>query len=163
MKAFWDSDLAYSFRHSPLAIVAGLVAALCVLGAVLSPWIAPHDPFDLAKLNLLDSLQPPVFLAEGVWDFPLGTDNQGRDILSAMMYGARISLLVGVSAVAFALLVGTFVGLLAGFTGGTLDAVLMRVADIQLTFPAILIALLVMASLARPCRRHCTSRCKSRC
>ncbi len=156
MKAFWDSDLAYSFRHSPLAIVAGLVAALCVLGAVLSPWIAPHDPFDLAKLNLLDSLQPPVFLAEGVWDFPLGTDNQGRDILSAMMYGARISLLVGVSAVAFALLVGTFVGLLAGFTGGTLDAVLMRVADIQLTFPAILIALLVdgIAGAALPKALH---------
>jgi len=139
----WDSDLAYSFRRSPFAVVSAAIALVCVLGAVLAPWIAPHDPFDLAGLSLLDSLRPPGFMAEGEWAWPLGTDNQGRDILSAIMYGARISLLVGVSAVAFAFVLGMAVGMVAGYAGGAVDAVLMRIADVQLTFPAILIALLV--------------------
>ena len=143
MNSFWDSDIFYSFRRSPMAVVSGLIALICVLGAALSPWIAPHNPFDLASLSLMDSLRPPVFQAEGEWMFPLGTDNQGRDILSAIMHGGRISLIVGVCAVIFAFLVGITVGLIAGYAGGTIGAVLMRVADIQLTFPAILIALLV--------------------
>jgi peptide/nickel transport system permease protein len=138
-----DSDLFYSFRRSPVAVLSGAVALLLVLGAVLAPMIAPHDPFDLASLNLMDSLLPPVFLDGGEWTFPLGTDNQGRDMLSGIMYGARISLTVGVSAVAFAVIVGTVLGLLAGYAGGAIDALLMRIADVQLTFPAILIALLV--------------------
>jgi peptide/nickel transport system permease protein len=139
----WDSDLAWSFRHAPLAMLAALVALTCVGGAFLAPWLAPHDPFDLAGLNLMDSLRPPAFAAEGAWRFPLGTDNQGRDVLSAIMYGARISLVVGGAAVAFAALLGVTIGLIAGYAGGALDAVLMRIADIQLTFPAILVALLV--------------------
>ena len=143
MNSFWDSDIFYSFRRSPMAVVSGLIALICVLGAALSPWIAPHNPFDLASLSLMDSLRPPVFQAEGEWMFPLGTDNQGRDILSAIMHGGRISLIVGVCAVIFAFLVGITVGLIAGYASGTIGAVLMRVADIQLTFPAILIALLV--------------------
>jgi len=143
MKRLWDSDLAFGFRHSPMAVAAALVALICVLGAVLSPWIAPHDPFDLATLNLMDSLRPPVFAAEGEWSWLLGTDNQGRDVLSAIMYGARISLFVGIAAVLFALLTGVLIGLIAGYVGGVVDAVLMRIADVQLTFPAILIALLV--------------------
>jgi len=143
MARLWDSDFLYSFRHTPVAVASAVLALICVLGAVLAPWLAPHDPFDLASLNLLDSFRPPVFMAEGEWLWPLGSDNQGRDVLSAIMYGARISLLVGFLAVFFALAVGVGIGLAAGYTGGKLDAVLMRVADIQLTFPAILIALLV--------------------
>jgi peptide/nickel transport system permease protein len=139
----YDSDLAYSFRHSPIALVSGLLAALCIGAAVLAPFIAPHDPFDLASLNLMDSFKPPAFMADGDFHYALGTDDQGRDLLSALMYGARISLLVGVSAVLFATVLGVAVGLVAGYAGGILDAVLMRIADVQLTFPAILIALLV--------------------
>ncbi len=148
MKRLWDSDLAYSFRHSPMAVVSGLVAMICVLGAMLSPWIAPHDPYDLAGLSLMDSLRPPAFSAEGDWTYPLGTDNQGRDMLSAIMHGGRISLVVGVCAVVFAFVTGTAIGLLAGYAGGAVGAVLMRIADIQLTFPAILIALLVDGVIA---------------
>lgn len=143
LSRMWDSDLAYSFRCSPMAVVSGVIALVCVVGAGLSPWIAPHDPFNLASLNLMDSLRPPVFQTEGEWAFPLGTDNQGRDMLSAIMHGGRISLIVGFCAVVFAFLVGTSVGLIAGYAGGVIGAVLMRIADIQLTFPAILIALLV--------------------
>ena len=138
-----DSDVAYSFRTSPIAIVSAIVALICILGAVFAPWIAPHDPFDLASLSLMDSLQPPMFMQDGSSAFPLGTDNQGRDMLSGIMYGARISLGVGLSSVLFAILVGIAVGLTAGYAGGFIDAALMRIADIQLTFPAILIALLV--------------------
>ena len=140
----FDSDVFYSFRRSPVAIVSAVVVLACVLGAVLAPLIAPQNPFDLAGLSLLDSFKPPVFTGSGAtWAYPLGTDDQGRDMLSAIMYGARISLEVGVSAVLFALVVGVVVGLAAGYLGGVADAVLMRVADIQLSFPGFLIALLV--------------------
>jgi peptide/nickel transport system permease protein len=138
-----DSDLWWSFRRSPVTMLSALVALVCILGAALAPWIAPHDPFDLATLNLSDAFKPPAWSAEGDALYPLGTDDQGRDMLSAIMYGARISLLVGVSAVVFSTVVGVAVGLLAGYLGGTADALLMRIADIQLTFPSILIALLV--------------------
>jgi peptide/nickel transport system permease protein len=138
-----DSDLWWSFRRSPVTMLSALVALVCILGAALAPWIAPHDPFDLAALNLSDAVKPPAWSAEGDALYPLGTDDQGRDMLSAIMYGARISLLVGVSAVVFSTVVGVAVGLLAGYLGGWADGLLMRIADIQLTFPSILIALLV--------------------
>jgi peptide/nickel transport system permease protein len=143
-----DSDVMYSFRTSPVAVVSALVAAICILGAAFSHWLAPHDPFDLASLNLMDSFKPPIFShAVGGVDpdrsFPLGTDDQGRDILSGIMYGARISLIVGASSIVFAALVGITIGLVAGYRGGLVDTLLMRVADVQLSFPAILIALLV--------------------
>ncbi len=140
---FFDSDFFYAYRRSPIAIVSSLIAAICLFGALLAPWIAPHNPFDLASLNLLDSFKPPAFMAEGERAYPLGTDDQGRDMLSGIMYGARISLEVGILSVALALVVGVSLGLLAGYLGGTVDAVLMRMADVQLTFPSILIALLV--------------------
>ena len=139
----WDSDFLYGFRRSPVAVIATLVVALCVGAAVLAPLIAPYDPFDLASLNLMDSLLPPAFLPDGTMAHLLGTDNQGRDLLSAMMYGARISLEVGLSAVLLATVVGVVAGLAAGYAGGVVDAALMRIADIQLTFPSILVALLV--------------------
>lgn len=138
-----DSDLWYSFSRSPVTVVSAVVALVCILGAVLAPWIAPHNPFDLASLNLMDAFNPPAWTEEGNASFLLGTDDQGRDVLSAIMYGARVSLIVGLSAVVFSTVVGVGVGLLAGYLGGTVDAVLMRVADIQLTFPSILVALLI--------------------
>jgi peptide/nickel transport system permease protein len=140
----WDSDLAYSFRHSPVAMVAALVALLIILAAVLAPWIAPYDPFNPATLNLMDGFTPPGIPNAFTGNtFVLGTDNQGRDILSAILYGARISLFVGFAAVVFAMILGISVGLLAAWRGGWVDSLLMRIADVQLSFPSILIALLI--------------------
>ncbi len=139
----FDSDFAYSFRKSPVAVVSAIVALILVVAAVFAPWLAPHDPMDVASLSLLDSFKPPVGIADADWSNLLGTDNQGRDVLSAIMYGMRISLLVGFLSVLFAIVVGITVGLLAGYAGGLTDTVLMRVADVQLTFPSILTALLV--------------------
>jgi peptide/nickel transport system permease protein len=143
-----DSDVFYSFRTSPVAVVSAAVAAICIFGAAFSHLIAPHNPFDLASLSLMDSFKPPIFSGPvgGVdpdWSYPLGTDDQGRDVLSGIMYGAQISLIVGACAIVFAAVVGISVGLLAGYQGGIVDTLLMRIADIQLSFPAILIALLV--------------------
>jgi peptide/nickel transport system permease protein len=140
---FLDGDLFYSFRSSPVAVISAILAAVCIIGAAFCGVLAPHDPFDLASLNLMDSLQPPAFLHGGTATYLLGTDDQGRDVLSAIMYGARISLIVGLSSIVFALVVGVGAGLVAGYAGGVLDAVLMRLADVQLTFPAFLVALLI--------------------
>jgi peptide/nickel transport system permease protein len=140
---FWDSDVAYSFRRSPVAMVSAFILVVLLVGAMFSHWIAPYNPFDLASLNLIDSLQPPSFMAEGTRAHLLGTDDQGRDVLSGIMYGMQISVVVGVLSVLFAVAVGVAVGLLAGYAGGAVDSLLMRVADVQLSFPAILIALLV--------------------
>jgi peptide/nickel transport system permease protein len=139
----WDSDLAYGFRHSPIAVVSAAILLILLVAAVFAPILAPHNPMDVASLSLLDSFKPPLGLPDADWSNPLGTDNQGRDILSAIMYGMRISLLVGASSVLFAIVVGIAIGLLAGYAGGAVDTLLMRIADIQLTFPSILTALLV--------------------
>jgi peptide/nickel transport system permease protein len=139
----WDGDVAWSFRHSPVAIASLLVFLICVIAALCAPWLAPHNPFDLRTLNLGDSLSPPSWVAGGKPAFLLGTDDQGRDVLSAIMFGARVSLLVGIASVAFALVLGVSLGLVAGYVGGKIDAFIMRVADVQLSFPAILIALLI--------------------
>lgn len=140
---FRDSDLWWSFTRSPVTILSAIVALICVGGALLAPIIAPHNPFDLASLNLGDAFKPPAWDEMGEATYPLGTDDQGRDVLSAILYGARISLLVGFCATAFATIFGVSLGLLAGYAGGALDSLLMRIADIQLTFPSILVALLV--------------------
>ena len=123
--------------------MSAVIVVFCLAVALLAPLVAPYNPFDLASLNLMDSMIPPAFLPDGSAAHLLGTDNQGRDLVSAMIYGGRISLVIGLSAVVFATVVGVVVGLAAGYAGGAVDAVLMRIADIQLTFPAILIALLV--------------------
>ena len=140
---WWDADLAWSFRHSPVAVVSAVTLALCLAAALFAPWIAPHNPFDLATLNLTDALTPPRGMAGANPDYLLGTDDQGRDVLSAIMFGTRISLLVGVAAVALAVAMGVSLGLVSGYSGGRLDAFIMRAADVQLSFPAILIALLI--------------------
>ncbi|MGI4797907.1 MAG: ABC transporter permease [Janthinobacterium lividum] len=139
----WDSDVLYSFRRTPIAVISAVILLALLIGAVLCRWVAPFDPYDLASLNLMDSFQPPAFLADGTAQHLLGTDDQGRDLLSAILYGARLSFVVGFSAVLFAVVVGVSVGLLAGYAGGAVDAALMRLADVQLSFPAILIALLI--------------------
>lgn len=140
---FWDSDVAYSFRNSPVAMVAGAVAALCIFCAAFAGWVAPHNPFDLATLELADARLPPAWEADGRAKYPLGTDDQGRDILSALMYGARISLVVGFVSVLLSMAIGITLGLLSGFRGGALDALLMRFCDVTASFPAILVALLI--------------------
>jgi peptide/nickel transport system permease protein len=140
---FVDSDLWYSFRRSPTAIGAAAIALLCVVCAVFAQWIAPHNPFDLATLDLIDARLPPAWIDGGSAKYLLGTDDQGRDILSALMYGSRISLLVGLASVALSVLIGVGLGLLAGFAGGAIDGFIMRVCDVMLSFPSILVALLI--------------------
>jgi peptide/nickel transport system permease protein len=139
----WNSDFLYSFRRSPAAVGSAVIALILVAAAAFAPWIAPHDPMDVASLSLLDSFKPPIGFSDADWSNPLGTDNQGRDVLSAIMFGLRISLMVGILSVLFAILIGIAFGLLAGYVGGVIDTVLMRLADVQLTFPSILTALLV--------------------
>ncbi|MBV9428434.1 MAG: ABC transporter permease [Bradyrhizobiaceae bacterium] len=143
LAAFFDHDIVYSLLHSRVTLVAAAVTVTIVLAAVFAPWIAPHDPFDLRQLSLLDSHLPPAWAADGDRRFLLGTDDQGRDVLSAILYGTRISLSVGLLSVALAAVVGIALGLVAGYAGGALDSIIMRAADVQLTFPAILIALLI--------------------
>ncbi len=140
---WWDSDIGYSLRTSPTAVVAALIALVCGLSALLAPWVAPHNPFDLASLDLGSARLPPAWYPEGRGTYPLGTDDQGRDILSALIYGARISLFVGLASVALSVLLGVTLGLVAGYVGGWVDALLMRLCDVMLSFPAILIALLI--------------------
>ena len=140
---WWNSDLAYSFRHAPVAVVSAIALVVMLGGALLAPWVAPHNPFDLATLNLLDALTPPHGVPGAKPEYLLGTDDQGRDLLSAIMFGTRISLLVGLAAVALAVAIGVSLGLISGYAGGRLDAFIMRAADVQLSFPAILIALLI--------------------
>jgi peptide/nickel transport system permease protein len=124
-------------------MVAAVLAVVCVFGAVFAPWVAPHNPFDLATLELSNARLPPAWQAGGNPSFVFGTDDQGRDILSALIYGTRISLAVGLASVLLSVVVGVGLGLLAGFVGGWVDALLMRLCDVMLSFPAILVALLI--------------------
>ena len=139
----WHSDVGYSFRTSPMAIGAALVALICIFCSVFAGLVAPHNPFDLVTLELSDARLPPAWSAEGTTKYLLGTDDQGRDILSALMYGARISLAVGFASVVLSVFIGVALGLLAGFYGGWIDSALMRLCDVMLSFPAILVALLI--------------------
>jgi len=145
---WWDSDVGYSFRHSPTAMVAALIALLCIVCGLFAHWVAPHNPLDLTTLDLMDARLPPAWMEGGTGKYLLGTDEQGRDILSALFYGARISLIVGGISVVISVIVGVALGLLAGFVGGWVDAFLMRLCDVMLSFPAILIALMI-AGVAR--------------
>jgi len=156
LRKTWDHDLAWSFRRSPVTIVAALLTLACVGGALFAPWLAPQDPFDLAALDLNDAFIPPLWSEGGKAAYPLGTDNQGRDVLSTILHGTRLSLAVGLASVFFSLILGVSLGLVAGYFGGRIDAVVMRVADVQLSFPAILIALLIdgVARVALPSDRH---------
>ncbi|MGA0570250.1 ABC transporter permease [Variovorax sp. VNK109] len=138
-----DSDVFYSFRTSPVAVTAAVLAFICIFCSIFAGWVAPHNPFDLTTLELSDARLPPAWEKDGTTKYLLGTDDQGRDILSALIYGARISLVVGVVSVVLSVIIGVAFGLLAGFIGGTIDTVLMRLCDVMLSFPPILVALLI--------------------
>jgi peptide/nickel transport system permease protein len=159
IRRFLDGDVFFSFKRSPLVIAAFVVSVGCIVAAAGAGFLAPHNPFDLATLNLLDAFTPPAWTERGNPTYLLGTDDQGRDVLSAIMYGSRVSLLVGLAAVSLAMVVGVSLGLLAGYAGGKVDAFIMRVADVQLSFPSILIALLIdgVARAALPKEVHDTA------
>ena len=142
-RKFFDSDLWWSFKGDPGTVAAAAILLVFGGSTLFAPAIAVHNPFDAAAIDLMDSLLPPLGYAEADSRFILGTDDQGRDMLATILYGARISLFVGFSSVAFAMALGILLGLVSGFVGGRVDAVIMRIADIQLAFPPILIALLV--------------------
>ncbi len=156
IRRFFDSDLWYSFTRSKVTVLAALVTLAFILAAIFAPLIAPHDPFDPASLDLMDAFTPPAWYPEGTTEFLLGTDDQGRDLLSTILYGSRISLFVGFASMLFAMVVGVSLGLISGYIGGPIDAVLMRIADVQISFPAILIAMLVdgVARGILPTQRH---------
>ena len=141
---FRQSDFFWKFKHSPVAVVSFAVTVILVVSAVLAPLIAPYNPFDPASLNLMNGFTPPgeanAFTGDEFW---LGTDDQGRDVFSTILYGMRISLFVGFSAVLFAMILGVALGLIAGYIGGWTETIIMRIADIQLTFPSILVAMLI--------------------
>ena len=140
---FFDGDVWHSFRSSPMAMGAAAVALVCAFGAIFAGVIAPHNPFDLATLELSDSMLPPAWMEGGQAKYLLGTDEQGRDVLSALLYGARISLFIGGASVLVSMLIGVSLGLLSGYAGGRIDGFIMRICDVMLSFPSILIALLI--------------------
>jgi peptide/nickel transport system permease protein len=141
-------DFLADFAKSRGAVVGAIVLFAFVLVAIVAPWVVPQNPYDLAGLDILDAQLPPGSAAgDGSMHYLLGTDGQGRDMLSAIVFGLRISVFVGVVSTAFAAVIGVALGLVAGYAGGKLDALIMRVADIQLSFPSILIALILLAFL----------------
>ena len=142
-RRFWDSDLAYSFRRSKVAVAAGVITFVYLFAALFAPLIAPHDPYDMASIRILDAFLPPAWVEGGDSRFLLGTDNVGRGVLSTIIHGSRISLGVGLASVILAATLGVTLGLISGFVGGRVDAVIMRIAEVQLSFPDILIALLI--------------------
>src|SRR4051812_26848225 len=143
VRAFFASDILYSFRRSPVTVAAAIVTFAIVAAALLAPVLSAQNPYDLSQLSILDSHTPPAWQNEGDARFLLGTDDQGRDVFSTILYGSRQSIAIGVGATLFAAILGIALGLIAGYAGGTVDAIIMRAADIQATFPAILIAMLV--------------------
>ena len=138
-----DSDIFHSFIHSPVTVISAVVTLVFFIGAAFAPWLAPFDSFDPGALDLMDAFTPPAWAEGGVPQFFLGTDDQGRDILSTIMYGSRVSLTVGFVAVSFSIVLGVGSGLLAGYLGGWVETIVMRLADVQLTIPAILVALMI--------------------
>lgn len=155
-RASIENELFYLFLHNPVAIVATAIAVLMICAAALASVVAPTNPYDLTSFDLLDSLLPPSVVEGGDERFIIGTDDQGRDLLSAILYGMRLSLLVGLLSIGFASILGVTVGLMAGYLGGRFDAIVMRIADVQLSLPAILTALLIdgIARGILPQQRH---------
>ena len=142
---FKNSYLLHSFKRDPIAIISFGVLAVLVVISILAPVIAPHNTYDTATIDIMDAEIPPIWMEGGDERFILGTDIQGRDLLSTMIYGLRVSLLIGVGAVIFQASVGILVGLLSGYLGGKLDAFLMRIADIQFSIPYLIVAIFTSA------------------
>ena len=140
---FKDSDIVWSFLSSPGAMIAAAITVVCILAAFAAPLIAPFDPFDPSQISLWDGKLPPAWVEGSQPQYLLGTDNQGRDMLSTILYGGRLSIIVGLAAVALGMVLGVMLGVISGYIGGTTDAVIMRIADVQLTIPGILLAILI--------------------
>lgn len=140
---FKDNDIVWSFFHSPGAVVAAAVTLLMILACVFAPILAPFDPFDPAQISLWDGKLPPSWIEGGQPQYLLGTDNQGRDMLSTILYGGRLSIIVGLAAVCLGMVLGVALGVISGYVGGMTDAIIMRIADVQLTIPGILLAILI--------------------
>ncbi|MFG6596114.1 ABC transporter permease [Sulfitobacter sp. 1A13368] len=147
MTAFFQSEFFYNYRRSSSAMIGSALMAFFALAVLVGPFLVAQDPYDIAALNLMDSYKPPFWLEGGDPQFWLGTDGQGRDVWASILYGARISLFIGLVAMVASCFIGTLLGLIAGFYGGIVDSVIMRIADIQLSFPSILIALFLMSAV----------------
>jgi peptide/nickel transport system permease protein len=143
MQRFFASDMFYSFRRSPTVVVAFFITFICLVAAALGPWIVPHNTYEMVSLNLSDAFLPPAWIEGGKFTYVLGTDDQGRDIFSTIILGARVSLIVGFASVFLSMVLGIALGLVAGYVGGFTDTMIMRIADVKLSFPAILIVLLI--------------------
>lgn len=156
LQTFLDSDLYHGFKESPSAIISLFLLILFVLMALFAPWIAPYNTLDMAVVDLMNGDLPPMWLPDGDPNFIIGTDDQGRDLLSAIMYGTRLSFTVAIWAVLISLVFGVLLGLMAGYYGGWVDALIMRIVDIQLSLPAILLALLIsgIAIVTVPPEQH---------
>lgn len=146
LKRALTSELAHNWRRNASAIAGTLIIAMFAFMVAFGPWLVAQDPYDVRQLDLMDAFKPPVWLEGGSAQFWLGTDQQGRDVLASIVYGSRISLFIGLAAMLASCLIGTTLGIMAGFYGGRLDSVIMRIADIQLSFPSVLIALFLMSA-----------------
>jgi len=138
-----NNDIGYSFVKSKIAVISTIVFLTILICSTFAEIIAPYNPFDPVTVSLLDAFTPPVWVDGGNANFVLGTDQQGRDMLSTIIYGSRIALIVGFASILFAMLLGTFLGVTSGFFGGRYEIIVMRFTDVQLTIPSILMALLV--------------------
>lgn len=143
---FLSSEFVHNYKRNASAIAGSLILVVFALIVVAGPLMVAQNPYDIAQLDLMDAFKPPMWLEGGEARFPFGTDGQGRDVLAGILYGTRVSVLIGLSAMAMSCVIGTTLGLLAGFYGGRLDAIIMRIADIQLSFPSMLIALFLMSA-----------------
>jgi peptide/nickel transport system permease protein len=141
----WNSKMGYSFRSNPVAVVSLAIFALIAIAAIFAPLIAPFDPYDPAQIDIMNSEMPPFWIADADPQFIFGTDDQGRDLWSTILYGTRLSLMIGLCAVALQAVLGISIGLLAGYAGGRIDSLLMRLADIQLSFSTLMVAIIFLA------------------
>jgi peptide/nickel transport system permease protein len=147
MARFFQSEFFFNYTKSWSAIIGSALMFMFVFAVLVGPFLVAQNPYDIASLDLMDSYKPPMWLEGGDPRFPFGTDGQGRDVWASILYGARISLFIGLAAMCASCIIGTFLGLVAGFYGGILDSIIMRIADIQLSFPSILIALFLMSAV----------------
>ncbi|MCG8564915.1 MAG: ABC transporter permease [Desulfobacterales bacterium] len=145
LQQFKESYFLYSFKRDKVAVFSFVLLMIFLGLALTAPWIAPMNPYDSANIDIMNSETPPMWMEDGTSEFPLGTDNQGRDMLSTMLYGLRTSIIIGLGAVALQAAIGIVVGLMAGYSGGKTDAILMRIADIQFSFPYLMVAIFIGA------------------
>ncbi|MBP0482206.1 ABC transporter permease [Sagittula salina] len=145
LRAFWDSNIIYAFRHNPVAIVSFTVFAVIAVLSFCAPLIAPYDPYDPAQIDIMNSEYPPAWVNGSLPEFWLGTDDQGRDLWSTILYGTRLSIIIGLCAVVVQAVLGITIGLLSGYVGGRTDSILMRLADIQLSFSTLMVAIIFLA------------------